>query len=116
MRGCLLYTSSLSRNQTGISAGGPFYIPGLYRQREKTFIFGLFEHLTLSTPTADTYTVPDTKFQSGDFSEILGANTGKLDNLGRPIYVGQIYDPRSACLLYTSCRERCRCRRLEWTE
>ena len=87
---------SLSRNQTGISAGGPFYIPGLYRQREKTFIFGLYEHLTLSTPTADTYTVPDTKFQGGDFSEILGANTGQFDNLGRPIYVGQIYNPHSA--------------------
>ena len=86
---------SLSRNQTGASAGGPLYIPGLYRQREKTFIFGLYERLTLSTPTVGTYTVPDSKFLAGDFSEILGAATGKTDGLGRPILAGQIYDPRS---------------------
>jgi hypothetical protein len=85
-----------SRNQTGASAGGPLYIPGLYKQREKTFIFGVYEHLTLSTPTATTYTVPDDNFRKGDFSEILGANTGNVDALGRPVYVGQIYDPRSA--------------------
>jgi hypothetical protein len=85
-----------SRNQTGASAGGPLYIPGLYKQREKTFIFGVYEHLTLSTPTATTYTVPDDNFRKGDFSEILGANTGNVDALGRPAYVGQIYDPRSA--------------------
>jgi hypothetical protein len=87
---------SLSRNQTGFSASGPLYIPGIYKQTEKTFLFGLFEHLTLSTPTADTYTVPDAKFRSGDFSEILGAATGNKDGLGRPILIGQIYDPRSA--------------------
>jgi hypothetical protein len=85
-----------SRNQTGASAGGPLYIPGLYKQREKTFIFGVYEHLTLSTPTATTYTVPDDNFRKGDFSEILGASTGNVDALGRPVYVGQIYDPRSA--------------------
>src|ERR1035437_10210464 len=86
---------SLSRNQTGASAGGPLYIPGLYRPREKTFIVGLYERLTLSTPTVGTYTVPDSKFLAGDFSEILGAATGKTDGLGRPILAGQIYDPRS---------------------
>ena len=87
---------SLSRNQTGASAGGPLYIPGLYKQREKTFIFGGYERVALSTPTATTYTVPDDNFRNGDFSEILGAATGQLDNLGRPITVGQIYDPHSA--------------------
>jgi hypothetical protein len=86
---------ALSRNQTGASAGGPLYIPGIYRQREKTFIFGLYEHLTLSTPTVGTYTVPDSNFLNGNFSEILGAATGQKDGLGRPILVGQIYDPRS---------------------
>jgi len=87
--------SKLSRNQAGFSAGGPLYIPGLYKQREKTFIFGLYEHLTISTPTVTTYTVPDDKFRAGDFSETLGGPSGKTDALGRPILVGQIYDPRS---------------------
>lgn len=86
---------SLSRQEEGIAAGGPLYIPGLYRQTEKTFIFGLFEHLSISSPTVDTYTVPDSNFLKGNFSEILGTTPVGTDGLGRPIYVGQIYDPRS---------------------
>jgi len=93
--------NALSRNQTGVAAGGPLYIPGLYRQRNKTFIFGLYEHFMVSEPTTGTYTVPDTNFLNGDFSEIL-AGQGKdsngnplVDALGRPVLVGQIYDPRS---------------------
>jgi hypothetical protein len=85
----------LSRQEGGGSAGGPLYIPGLYRQKEKTFIFGLFEHLSISSPTVDTYTVPDSNFRNGNFSEILGTTQVGTDGLGRPIYVGQIYDPRS---------------------
>jgi hypothetical protein len=91
--------AKLSRNQTGASAGGPLYIPGIYKQREKTFIFGLYEHFTVSTPTIATYTVPDANFLNGNFSEILGGNSGQSDDLGRPIQVGQIYDPRSAHLI-----------------
>ena len=88
-------TGTLSRNEVGASAGGPLYIPHLYAQREKTFIFGTYEYLTISTPTVDTYTVPDSNFLNGNFSEILGGPSGKTDSLGRPILVGQIYDPRS---------------------
>jgi len=90
--------AKLDRNQTGASAGGPLYIPGIYRQREKTFVFGLYEHFSVSTPTIATYTVPDANFLAGNFSEILGAQQG-VDDLGRPIYQGQIYDPRSAHLI-----------------
>ncbi len=85
---------TLSRNQTGVSAGGPLYLPHVYRQRDKTFIFGLYEHFTVSTPTVVVYTVPDANFRAGNFSEILGPSTG-VDALGRPIPLGQIYDPRS---------------------
>jgi Carboxypeptidase regulatory-like domain len=85
---------SFNRNQVGASAGGPLYIPGLYRQREKTFIFGLFEHLSLSTPLNSTFTVPNANFRAGHFFELLGQQQG-TDALGRPIYVGQIYNPRS---------------------
>ncbi|MGA7156175.1 MAG: TonB-dependent receptor [Acidobacteriaceae bacterium] len=90
--------AKLSRNQTGASAGGPLYIPGIYKQREKTFVFGLYEHFSVSTPTIATYTVPDAKFLAGNFSELLGPQEG-VDDLGRPIYEGQIYDPRSAHLI-----------------
>jgi hypothetical protein len=83
------------RNQFGVSAGGPLYLPYLYKQHEKTFIFGLYEHLHSSTPSLATNTVPTSSFLSGDFSALLGAPTG-TDYLGRPVYSGQIYDPNSA--------------------
>jgi hypothetical protein len=83
-----------SRNQAGVSAGGPLYIPGLYRQREKTFIFGLYEHLSLATPVNSTFTVPTSDFLGGNFAALLGPQMG-TDALGRPIYLGQIYDPHS---------------------
>jgi hypothetical protein len=89
------------RNQFGVSAGGPLYIPKLYKQREKTFIFGLYERLSLSTPLDGTFTVPTDSFKSGDFSAILGPQgtfadgSPAVDYLGRPIRVNQIYDPRS---------------------
>jgi hypothetical protein len=86
---------SLSRQEEGVGAGGPLYIPGIYKQREKTFIYGLYEHLSISSPTVDTYTVPDSNFRNGNFSEILGTTPVGTDGLGRSIYVGQIYDPRS---------------------
>ena len=85
---------SFSRNQDGISFGGPLQIPGVYKQRDKTYFFSLFEHLNLSSPTANFFTVPDANMRSGNFAELLGNQVG-TDALGRPIYSGQIYDPRS---------------------
>ena len=84
-----------SRNQTGGTAGGPLYIPGVYKQRNKTFIFGQYEHFHANTPSPSTYTVPDTNFLAGNFSEQLSSTSSGTDALGRPIYDGQIYDPRS---------------------
>jgi hypothetical protein len=96
---------TFSRNQSGVTAGGPLYIPGLYRQRKKTFIYGIYDRFNSNTPSPSQYTVPDTKFLSGDFSEQLGAQaeentTGSVlapvfDALGRPVYTGAIYDPHS---------------------
>lgn len=85
---------SVSRNQVGVAAGGPLYLPHLYQQRNKTFIYGLYEHLGLSTPLIGTFTVPDSNFRSGNFFALLGSQEG-TDALGRPIYSGQIYDPHS---------------------
>lgn len=83
------------RDQDGIAAGGPLYIPGLYKQRDKTFFFGVYEHLDLATPLVGTFTVPDANSRAGNFTEYLGPQVGS-DALGRPIYSGQIYNPRSA--------------------
>ncbi len=38
--------------------------------------------------------MPDANFRAGHFAELLGPQQG-TDALGRPIYVGQIYNPRS---------------------
>jgi hypothetical protein len=86
---------TFSRNQVGGTAGGPLYLPGLYRQRDKTFVFGLYEHFHANTPSPSTYTVPDTNFLAGNFSEQLATTSAGNDALGRPIYDGQIYNPRS---------------------
>ncbi|MDQ2842456.1 MAG: DUF5110 domain-containing protein [Acidobacteriota bacterium] len=72
--------AKLSRNQFGVSAGGPLYIPKIYKQREKTFLFGLYEHYQVTTPSIATYTVPDSNFLNGNFSELLGSQpTGRDD-------------------------------------
>jgi hypothetical protein len=82
------------RNQFGVTAGGPVYIPKLYEQRDKTFIFGDYEGLRQSTPITYTTTVPTAAMRAGDFSALLGAATG-TDCLGRPIFAGQLYNPFS---------------------
>ncbi len=64
---------NVTRNQDGISAGGPLYIPHWYEQRDKTFLFGIYEHFGASTPSAGIFTVPDNNFRSGHFAELLGA-------------------------------------------
>jgi hypothetical protein len=85
----------VTRNQTGVAAGGPLYIPGLYKQRSKTFIFGVYEHFAVATPSVGVFTVPNANFRAGNFAQLLGAEVG-VDALGRPILSGQIYNPFSS--------------------
>jgi hypothetical protein len=85
-----------SRNQYGGSAGGPLYIPGLYKQTNKTYIFGVYERLRQSTPASlNNITVPTATFIGGDFSQLLTPTVLGQDALGRNIYQGAIYDPYS---------------------
>ncbi len=81
------------RNQFGGSAGGPLYLPKLYKQTEKTFIFGVYEGLRQSTPANYTGTIPTNSFLTGDLSALLTPNVIGIDALGRNIYQGAIYDP-----------------------
>lgn len=84
--------SPFRRNQFGFTAGGPLYLPGLYPQRNKTFIFGVYEGLRQGSPLTYVNTVPTSAMKSGDFSALLGGQAG-TDALGRPILSGQIYNP-----------------------
>ncbi len=57
------------RNQFGFSAGGPVYIPHFYKQRDKTFIFGLYEGLRQQTPTTLITSIPTAAQRTGNFSQ-----------------------------------------------
>ncbi len=84
-----------NRNQYGGSAGGPLYIPGVYKQTNKTYIFGVYERLRQSTPASLNGTVPTSAFLNGDLSSLLTTTVLGKDALGRNIYQGAIYDPYS---------------------
>ena len=94
-----------TRNQFGGSAGGPVYIPKLYEQRDKTFIFGVYEGLRQSSPVNNTFTVPTAQMKTGDFSQLLtGAlvtNNGALvlDPFGNTIQVNQLFNPYTGRVL-----------------
>ena len=91
------------RNQFGVSLGGPVYIPGVYKQRDKTFFFFNYEGHRQNDPlTADVNTVPIPAFRNGDFSALLGAQVG-TDSLCRPIRSGQIYDPFTTRQVTATC-------------
>jgi Carboxypeptidase regulatory-like domain len=93
--------AALHRNQFGGSLGGPVYLPRVYRQRDKTFFFALYEGLRQSNPATALDTVPTAAFRTGDLSALLGSRTG-TDALGRPILSGQIYNPFSTRQIGTS--------------
>jgi hypothetical protein len=91
------------RNQFGVSLGGPMYIPGIYKQRNKTFFFFNYEGHRENDPlTASVSTTPIPAFRNGDFSALLGAQIG-TDALCRPILAGQIYDPYSTHQVTATC-------------
>ncbi len=83
------------RNQFGVAGGGPLYIPGVYKQRNKTFFFANYEGLRLNNASSLPGNMPTTAQEGGDFSTALGSApiTGENDCLGRPIYPGEIFNP-----------------------
>ncbi len=79
---------SFSRNQFGGTVGGPI-------RKNKTFFFGYYEGRRQATPATFLGTVPTGDERNGNFSALLGAPTGQVDALGRPIISGAIYNPFS---------------------
>jgi hypothetical protein len=59
------------RNQFGFAGGGPLYIPGIYKQRDKTFFFANYEGLRLNGGLSYAAEVPTTAQLGGDFSSEL---------------------------------------------
>jgi hypothetical protein len=95
------------RNQFGVAIGGPVYIPGVYKQRDKTFFFFNYEGHRQNDPlSAPLDTVPTAAFRSGDFSANLGpqlSGSAGQDALCRPVFAGAIYDPFSTRQVNATC-------------
>jgi hypothetical protein len=91
------------RNQFGIAGGGPLYIPGIYKQRDKTFFFANYEGLRLNSSGAYSANVPTTAELGGDFSSELTTKQIGTDALCRPIYQGAIYDPYTSRSVVATC-------------
>jgi len=74
-------------NEIALGVGGPVKIPHLYNGQNKLFFFFGYDKLrSRAAPAYTTQTIPTTKMQNGDFSELLAANGG-------PGYA--VYDPTS---------------------
>jgi hypothetical protein len=92
------------RNQFGVAVGGPVFIPGLYKHRDKTFWFFQYEgHRENDQLAAPLSTTPIDAFRTGNFSALLGSPTGATDALCRPIIAGQIYDPFTTRQVTATC-------------
>ncbi len=81
----------------GGSFGGPVWIPKLYDGRDRTFFFFALERyrerqLVFGTPNR---TVPQLEMYDGNLSRLLTTERIGTDALGRPIYRGAIYDPKT---------------------
>src|SRR5579862_152927 len=75
------------RDQFGATIGGPII-------KNKLYFFGYYEGLRQGTPATFVGTMPSSAERGGDFSALLGSQVG-TDYLGRPIFIGEIYNPFS---------------------
>ncbi len=95
-----------TKNNWGVSFGGPVRIPGLYDGHDKTFFLFSFEQLLYHTGASVTSNIPTpaelgSNGQYFDFSSTLGgpildANGNQLYggcNNSVPVYYGEIFDP-----------------------
>jgi hypothetical protein len=81
------------QNEIGATLGGPVVLPKIYNGHNKTFFFVNFTlYLYHSTTAGAVYTLPTPAMQGGDLTGFLGSQIG-TDQLGRPVYSGEIYDP-----------------------
>jgi hypothetical protein len=92
------HTRNKSRiNDFGGTAGGPIWIPKVYKGKDKTFFFFNYESRpTTASNSNRLVTVPTLNYRTGNFSEATAAAGNKVlatDPLGRNIIQNSIYDP-----------------------
>jgi len=64
----------LNRNEFGVSAGGPVFIPKVYNGKNKTFWFFSYEGLRNIGASTQGYEVPTAAMRSGDMSGLVNGN------------------------------------------
>jgi len=64
----------LNRNEFGVSAGGPVYIPKIYNGKNKTFWFFSFEGLRQIQSTSQGFAVPTQAWRNGDMGQDSDTN------------------------------------------
>jgi hypothetical protein len=86
-------------NDFGGTAGGPIWIPKVYKGKDKTFFFFSYESRpTTTSNNSRLVTVPTLDYRKGDFGAATAATGNKTlatDAAGRPIVQNSIYDPAS---------------------
>jgi Carboxypeptidase regulatory-like domain/TonB dependent receptor-like, beta-barrel len=84
------------QNQYGLTVGGPVVLPHFDGRKNHTYFFGYWEGFRSSKGFTVNGNFPTAPQLNGDFSsQLTNQPTGQVDNLGRPILAGQIYDPYS---------------------
>ena len=84
------------QNDFGGSLGGPVRIPHFYDGHDKTFFFFAWEQYRNRRGLSNSLeTLPTAAERTGDFSALLGADTGIPNPCtpGQDVFVGQIFDP-----------------------
>jgi len=79
------------QNQYGLYFGGPVPLPG----HKDTWFSGYWEGFRSNKSQAKTAATLTKAMAGGDFSALLGAQVG-TDDLGRPEYKNEIYDPTTS--------------------
>ena len=84
----------------GGSLGGPVWIPKLYDGRDKTFFFFSWEQYRNNQGKSSLTTLPIDAERTGDFSALLGADTGLINPCdGSHVLKGQIFDPATTTIV-----------------
>src|SRR5437870_806782 len=65
--------TNFKRNQFGVSAGGPVYLPKIYNGHNRTFFFVSYEGLRERSQSNLTTTVPTELQRNGDFSRTVSS-------------------------------------------
>ncbi|HTW61988.1 MAG TPA: carboxypeptidase-like regulatory domain-containing protein [Terracidiphilus sp.] len=97
----LLQRPADTKNDYGLTLGGPVRIPHVYNGKDRTFFFFNWEQLRYSTGSAITSLIPTpaelgSNGQYFDFTSTLGGQIpGGSDACNSTLYYGEIFDPNT---------------------